>query len=69
MQTDRKYVQIHRHRDHVALYVEGNKTIYLAPEDAEQIGDALIDCSLDTVTNKFSESEFETFRLNEDLQS
>lgn len=43
--------QVHRFRDHVALYVGNGETVYITPADARTLADALNACADDVKTN------------------
>lgn len=52
--------QVHRFHGKVAIYVGNGDTVYLSPDDAEIIAQALDDCAHDCRERCFTESEFST---------
>ncbi len=53
--------QVHRFRDHVALYVGNGETVYVKPQDARTLGEALLACADDVeIQPNFSLSQVGT---------
>lgn len=45
MQDVRITAQVHRFRDHVAIFLNNGEIIYLPPTAAKTFGQALVDCA------------------------
>ncbi|WP_034850360.1 hypothetical protein [Inquilinus limosus] len=56
--------QVHRFREHVAIYLQGGETVYLTAAQARAISTALADCAEDVEQRSFTESRFGTFLLS-----
>ena len=59
-----KQAQIHRHNGHVAVWLEGQETIYLTTNQAKGLASALKTCAKDIVENTEARSTFKTFRIS-----
>ncbi|QYW06540.1 hypothetical protein uav_009 [Pseudomonas phage UAVern] len=55
--------QIHRFRDKVAIYLANGETVYLSPEEAKTIGQALNAAAVDIENNTFVQSTFSTVHI------
>ncbi len=55
--------QIHRHGGRVAIWLEGQKTVYLTVGQAKGIAAALKACAKDISENTEAKSIFSTFRI------
>ncbi len=56
--------QVHRFRDKVAVYVGTGDTVYLDPNTAQQLAQALDDCATDCFNiSRFEHSQFETVEI------
>ena len=60
-----KQAQVHRHAGKVALYIEGNPTVYLTTNQAKGLASALKGCAKDIAENSEIHSKFSTFRIDE----
>lgn len=52
--------QVHRFRDKVAVYVGNGDTVYLDPDTAYKLANALDDCAISIRDQPFTHSTFET---------
>lgn len=55
--------QIHRHGGRVAIWLEGQETIYLTVGQAKGLASALKGCAKDISENTEAKSNFSTFRI------
>lgn len=56
--------QIHRFGGKVAVYVGNGDTVYLDPNTAQQLAQALDDCATDCFNfSKFQDSQFQTVEI------
>ena len=54
--------QVHRFGDTVAAYIGTGDTTYMTPQQARELGNALIEAAKDTDNVKFTKSTFKTFQ-------
>ena len=57
--------QVHRFRDKVAIHVGDGQTVYLSPEVAKELGEALIECAEDVENYRFVDSPFTNVEVRE----
>lgn len=55
--------QIHRHGGRVAIWLEGQETVYLTVGQAKGLASALKACAKDISENTKTNSKFSTFRI------
>lgn len=60
-----EYAQVHRFGNQIAIYIGTGETVYLTPDQAQDLGGALTACADDIGKKSFQDSDFKTFRLTE----
>jgi hypothetical protein len=55
--------QVHRHAGRIALWLEGQPTVYLTVHQARGLAAALKGCAKDICENTEAKSKFSTFRI------
>jgi len=57
--------RVHRFRDKVAIHVGDGQTVYLSPDVAKELGEALIECAEDVDNYRFADSPFTTVEVKD----
>ena len=57
-------MQVHRFQNEIAIYLETGETVYLKPDQARALSQAIDDCWTDINNRDFVNSKFKTFRMD-----
>lgn len=55
------YLQVHRFHDHVAVYIGRGKTVYMTPEEAQTLAQALLASAHNVLTVPYGKDSLPTW--------